>query len=792
MQIIILLLLACVCSSAAVMGTQASLTDKRDKRKNLILLCVGIIVCLCFSVLTEIILRAGKPTFYYHIHRPGRTTVKLFGCACISGSVWYALFLMIAERKRAKKLVRVWLARSALLGICAAGLLEVFYFNFRHFELIGANAPEVHFPSERLQEIGLYFNRASWKFHPYTWTEDHRFIIYTGNKKIRNINIPMDDGTPRPVVSIGFNDNAHRDHVTLPDRTLIRGIQRSFNIPIHTVGKTYSLLVRLPDVKEKRNIPDYGISLPEIVINQTVPLEIDPIRFILCFLAVFLMAAFFPGSPLWSLNTEFSSLPQILSAAGLLCLSFLAFGWTVFSSYTGSEKSFSEQKGVLNENYQQYYKLVDALMVPRYALLDEPHRYLEQLDDPYDMKQREGKQFDYPWDTAYYQGRFYVYFGVVPAAAVLLPWKLVTGNYLELDHPILAFCCLTVLGLYGIYSLLVRRYFQRISFGLYWMGLLVLITSLNLTWCLRRTLVYELAITSGVCFSVWGIFFMLLAGRCIRIMPFCFFLSGICSALAVGCRPTNIFVSAVVFTAAIPVLKDSGNRKKALKFRDICLFLIPYLAIGASLMKYNYERFQDPFEFGITYQLTTENRAAGIPLLGPYGRILSVLSSLFTVPRVDMNFPFFHPQTPELPYNGVILNSDTVTGVFAYSVMLFLFTLPVFRKRLKTSGLFPLFCVCLIAALMICVTASGYAVANRYLTDYLYLLAVPAVFLMFCFYEKCEEKSCQRPAELAVLVCGCFGVCLFLMLSVTGEEDWFRRINPMYFDQLRYALSPWL
>lgn len=38
------------------------------------------------------------------------------------------------------------------------------------------------------------------------------------------------------------------------------------------------------------------------------------------------------------------------------------------------------------------------------------------------------------------------------------------------------------------------------------MGFIILVCTLNLTWCLRRGLVYELAICSGFCFIVWAVF----------------------------------------------------------------------------------------------------------------------------------------------------------------------------------------------------------------------------------------------------------------------------------------------
>ena len=109
---------------------------------NLFLFAAGMMVCFFFSVLVACIINAGPPGFYYHAHKPGMATLKIFGTACLSGSVFYGFFLMLAERNKQKSTIMRWLARSFLIGMCGAFILEIGYFNFRHFELIGAKAPE--------------------------------------------------------------------------------------------------------------------------------------------------------------------------------------------------------------------------------------------------------------------------------------------------------------------------------------------------------------------------------------------------------------------------------------------------------------------------------------------------------------------------------------------------------------------------------------------------------------------------------------------------------------------------
>ena len=787
MQIFLLLLLSVITSAAAVCGTQYFLTEKQGRRKNFLLLFIGIIISLTASVLVDCIIKAGRPTFYYHTHAPGRATLKVFGIASLSGGLFYALALMICERKRQRKTILRWLVRSFLIAFCGAMILEIGYFNFRHFELIGANAPQKNYLGENIYCAGMYFNRAAWKFIPYR-EENPEFFVYANYIKVRNLHVEFGEENPLKKVEIKFDDRSHRREESIGEHQFIPEIPRSYTIPLHTVGPTYILSMA---ASEGKDVWGDGVTLSQVTLNSVVSLEVDPVRFLLCFLLIFLISAFFPGSPLWELPLDFHSFLQMTSVFVLITAVTLFFIWTVFSSYSDSDLTIREQKAALTENYAQYDKLVDALLYRRYALLEIPHHYLEKDGDPYDMRLREERKYDYLWDTAYYQGKYYVYFGVIPAVTVLLPYKLLTGNYLDLDYPILGFCILFLIGLYGIYSKIIKRCFPEISFALYWMGLLILFTSLNLTWILRRTLVYELAISSGICFAVWGLLFMLSAAEDCRRRPFCFFLSGICSSMAVGCRPTMCFVFIPVLTLGYFVLKSDNGKDRA---RDMLLFILPCLLVGAALMKYNYERFDDPFEFGITYQLTTENRATGYPLLGPWGRVLSVMASLFTLPHFDMEFPFLHPQRPELTYNGVILNTDKLIGVFAYPIMAFLLLFPVVRKDMKKRAdyLFSLGTGCLISASGICITASAFAITNRYLTDYLFLAALPALFTLFCLRQSFEAVKWPKAGEFIILFCGILSVGIFFCLALTGEEDWFRRIAPLYFEKMRYAFSPWL
>ncbi len=791
MQIVFLLALSCVLSAAVVFITGRLRVSSRTPRQNVLLFIVGIVVSLGGSVAVEAVLKAGRPTFYYHTHPLGTATVKLFGIGCLSAAMFYALLLVLVESRAQKPTVFRGLARAFLIAFCGALILEVGYFNQRHFELIGSGAEEKTYYADDFYSWGFYFNRASWSFAGYAYSGDNYGIGLTvKNQKIRNLWFNFDDGQPRTKVRIAYNDRAHSGMENIPVHEFVAGISRSYSVPLHTVGNTRELSVEFPDALCSKGGGCYGFSLPEMVINKVVPLELDPVRFGLAFALIFVIAAFFPGSPLWRLPVNFRSPAQVCGIGCLLLFFAAACVWTMLSSYNGSDLSWTDQKDV----EEQYNKLSEAFLRHKFVLLDTVDSHLLEMWDPYDDGARKRQAFSFLWDTVYYDGHYYVYFGPVPVLTVILPYRLLTGEYPETDYVSLGFALLFMLGVVHLYSRLVRRFFPHIPYALYWLGLAALLTALNVSWCLRRGLFYELAILSGVCFAVWAVYLLFAAFSARKLGPLWAAGSGLCAGLAVGCRPTAVLIAPVLFVTAFFIMKGNGSLKRKGNAARVFLFLLPYIACGLALMKYNYERFNDPFEFGITYQLTSENRATGLPLTGVYGRAMSILSSLFQTPTVDTKFPFIHLQHSEFDYNGKIQNNYEVLGLFSFPLMWLIFILPKAFRRLKRHGaVLPAFIICcLISAAAICFVASGFCTAQRYLTDYAWLTGIAAVMLLFCLYEKCAESGWTLPAECFTMFCFIIGLAFFAALALTGETGWFKLINPLGYDKLRYAYSPWL
>ena len=794
MQIVLLLGLCVSFSAGAVFLSQTWRSIHRSVARTAILIGIGTLLNCAATVVFEGVLKAGHPTFFYHTNAPGIVTVKLFGGACILASAFYALFLYFLEKKQKGAIqasLSGWFSRIFLISFLLAAFFEFFVFNYRHYELIGFDKPEKTYEGGQMH--GFYFNRALWRYVTYPQgSTTFGLTLYVNWEKVRNVKFGFtdDDGIER--VKLSYDDELFSYKTDIPDHIFNEKVPRSLHVPLHTIGKTYSLKMIFPDVTDGNSYYSFG-ALPW-TINTVVPLEISITRFLISFLFSLILLCLFPGSRLYTLPLNLQNGYQTAAIVILLGCCAYCFVWTSLSSYSGSDASFSEQKARFTKNHLQYNALVEALMVPQYDLLEQPHKDLPQLNDPYDMSERNNHDFYYPWDTVFFNGRYYVYFGVVPAITVLLPYRVATGTFLELDYAILFFCLLGLIGFYGLYSRIISRWFPDISIGFFVSGFILLFSLLNLTWCLRRGQVYELAITSGFCFTVWAVFLTLAAFDWKAGSLLLQFGAGTAAGLAVGCRPTLILVSILIFITFFSLARNQGRAKRFINIGRAAAFMIPYVIIGLMLMKYNYERFGDVTEFGIRYQLTLANESVTRFRLGMTGTILSTLCYFFTPVTLNLDFPFIHLSHLNLPYNGFLIANSEMAGLFCFPIIWIIPLLPFLRKQIRARGkTLYLFCNSLLGVgLLLCLSCALFSVTYRYFVDFAWLFGIAAIIGFFCLNDLFKTHGLEHWVQGAGCVAMIIGFALLFAITVTGEGNWFQEINPQLFEKLRYAVSFWL
>lgn len=280
-------------------------------------------------------------------------------------------------------------------------------------------------------------------------------------------------------------------------------------------------------------------------------------------------------------------------------------------------------------------------------------------------------QMPYLLDASLYQGKYYLYFGVVPAVTVFLPYSLLTGNDLSGN------CATLVLVMGGfllsgwLAALCRQRYFPGLSGGPSACLLGLLAFGAGTPILVIASGFYEIALAGGylfLCGTLLGLYQALHSARRGRWLA----LASLSAGLAAGCRPTSIVLLPLLL---LPVWwhgrSGTGEPAPARRRRQVTLLgaaIIPAGLIGLLLMAYNQARFADPFETGFRYQVSELIRS-GLPV----ARLEFIWSNLrayyFRPPTLSPFFPFCLPvntaANPPLYYGVEMVHGQWLALVLA-------------------------------------------------------------------------------------------------------------------------------
>ena len=169
--------------------------------------------------------------------------------------------------------------------------------------------------------------------------------------------------------------------------------------------------------------------------------------------------AFRPGSALHKATMEkitwLRTLGSVLAAAGTVAACVLPMG------------QLPLWNGENPEHRNQYELMAEALLDGRVHLVYGDEEELAQLSNPYDPAEREKSGVEYQWDHAFYDGHYYMYFGIVPVLLVFLPYRVLTGTALTTYHATQLFAALAIVGLFVLFRLLVKLFFKQLPYSVY-------------------------------------------------------------------------------------------------------------------------------------------------------------------------------------------------------------------------------------------------------------------------------------------------------------------------------------
>lgn len=559
-----------------------------------------------------------------------------------------------------------------------------------------------------------------------------------------------------------------------------------------------------------------AFTITGITANTPRPLQLSLGRFVALWLLMSAVYLLRPGSGLWQRQWLAGNVCDRVAAVvlGVILAGFVVVVpfWQPGNSGLATatyNTAYWDGESTVSFVYQQYGALAHSLLNGRLDLEQDPPEELVAMENPYDASARDaiGIQGGL-WDHAYYNGRYYVYFGIVPCLLFQLPFEAITGIQNLAYAP-----CMVVLGLvfllscFGILGQVVRRWFPQASTAAYLLCVAALVLGSQLYTLLVRPYIYEYAILCGAALLMLGIWLWLCAAATPvergGILTLRLALGSLCVALVAGCRP-QMEVFALL---ALPIFWNRyitrGRLRSRAGVREVAAFLLPVVVVAVGLMWYNYARFGSPFDFGANYNITGNDmtkRGFNVVRIGP-----AVFTSLLDLPRLDSVFPYL--RETDVSTNAVIrtISEKFCGGMLAatpFTWALLLPAVPLARRNLHRRRAVAAMVYGSVAAMLLItvVDCQMAGVLYRYLMDYSPVLLLGAA-LCWLLAETALNRRAAGGEVLAVALLPVWRIAMAAALAwslfyrfctLFAMEPWLQGMNPSLYYTVSRLVQFWM
>jgi hypothetical protein len=406
-------------------------------------------------------------------------------------------------------------------------------------------------------------------------------------------------------------------------------------------------------------------------------------------------------------------------------------------------------------------------------------RFLEMNENElYEPDNRKG--IPVLWDATLYKGKYYLYWGPVPAVFLALIKLVYTKEVVDsvltfvFLSGTLIFLTLAILELRKRYYPATPRWSVLLSIAL--AGLVN-----PMTYILFEPRVYEAAIIAAQFFLIGGTYFLITAFD--RPSAPRLALAGSFLACTAGSRTTLIpSIGFLALVASIWVIKS--QRANAPKF--IIAIATPLLIGALGYAGYNYARFDSFMEFGLRYQLTSYNLYKDLDKTFSFAYIPpNLYKNLFNPFELRETFPYIFPTRwygPAWLENGYpafyLLLAESITGIFVGSpFMIFAFLVPM--RRANENLRWTLAALAGSALLSFFMLEIFFMTTMRYLLDLIPTLAVLAALGFWQGLDLLKSRPIARSIyAIFGLLLFAYGLILSFSLAVSTHFEQIKSINP--------------
>ncbi len=370
---------------------------------------------------------------------------------------------------------------------------------------------------------------------------------------------------------------------------------------------------------------------------------------------------------------------------------------------------------------------------------------LAELENPYDPAARSASKARYSWDYAFFDGKYYSYFGIAPILTVHAPIHAFTGKLPNVPMACLILAIAGVIATASAYREVVLRFIKKPNLWLFLLGLAGVVSASGVYLGALCADMYYVAVLSAQVFSMT---FVALAVRSMReeklwLRMVLLVLAAIALTLTVWSRPTVALMCVAVFPLFIEFIFKI--RKDTLKdgLMTVGAFALPLIAGAAAVMWYNAARFGSPLDFGAKYQLTVSDVSLNTI---DFKYLFSSFFSYFLCPIWQTEvYPYLGMQKIKvLPEGSRSFYFDRYCGVFAYGLPLGILLYPrlaMIEKQKGEKDIAKTATVAVTAILALTIAFSDFCIGGvnmRYIYDISVMLALISAAVLMNLTEKSE------------------------------------------------------
>lgn len=468
---------------------------------------------------------------------------------------------------------------------------------------------------------------------------------------------------------------------------------------------------------------------------------------------------------------------------------FISFGsWTHWPSITND-----------------YIQLATAFQHGSLSLEIKPSSAVLALQNPYDPAAR--RHTPYPIDYSLYKGKYYLYFGPIPAL-LLVVIKFLGFATTNDNHLVFIFASGTLIFQSLLIVKIWKRFFQSTSIWVLPLCILFSGLAFPIPWILTEARIYEAASTGGQFFFLAGFYFVFTALDRETISIRQFILAGTLWTFAIGSRLTQIVpISFALVMVIFWIFRTSTQSKLRSRVIYPLIALCSPIILGAAILGwYNWARFDSIFETGFYYAL------AG-PYLQKYSHVLfsplyllpNLYNYLVMRPKISMTFPFLQSMpgygTVKFPFIQVppVYHEWILTGILFSTPFILFAAIPILFLLLRKRGIkdeiesygegypFKWLVISLLGSFLFgfAPIAAYFYVVARFLADFTPSLILLSIIGFWQGYSGTAQRPTIHKIYITVgiiLIAASIVIGILLALSAHAEE--FQTFNPALWGRL--------